>query len=500
MTTPQLTIERPGALALPPVAARVRTLFERDALSIVVIATWTSVLALTMPLLVVQDTFLALVDGRLIAKHGLPHVDTLTYWTLGRSWTDQQWGAQLVLYQLAHHGGLVLAAVAGIACVVAALVAAAVATRKLGASSRSAAIGLLLPLIGYSSLTQVRTQSLALAPFVIVFGLLALDARRPGRRVLLVLPLLVLWANLHGSVALAAGLTALYGLTLLRRPAARRRAALLVVGAPLSVLASPYGLDLIGYYRTMLLHPPLAAFVQEWQPPSVEAATAGFFVSAFLLTALWARHQRVLTSFERWALPLLLVAAMTAVRNAVWFELAAAVSFPVLIDAAWPSQISLTQRVRRVNVLLASCAMCVALIVVAVQFARPATSLLQGRSPAAAAAVAAAAGVHGLVLADDADADWLLWQQPSLTGRVAFDVRFELFTRRELEQISGLRLASPTAWERCGATATVVTFEGSDELRLFRQAGVLAPGYRTIARGALFAAVVQPSPAKPCRL
>jgi hypothetical protein len=496
MTTPQLTADRPGALALPAFTSRLRALVERDALSIVVVAAWTCVLAALVPLLVVQDTFLALVDGRLIAAHGLPHVDTLTYWTLGRPWTDQQWGSHLVLYELARSGGLHLVVLAGIGCVVAALVVATVASRKLGASSRSAAIALLLPLVGYSSLMQVRTQSLALAPFVVVYGLLALDARRPGRRVLLVLPLLAVWANLHGSVALAAGLTALYGLTLVRRPAARTRALLLTVGAPLCVLASPYGLDLVGYYRTMLVSQPFASFIQEWQPPSVQAATAGFFVSAFVVTALWGRHQNILTSFERWALVLLLIGAMTAVRNAVWFELAAAVSFPRLLDAAWPSRIALTRSVRRVNVVLGSVAVAVALVAVTTALLRPVTS----RSPGAAAVVAAAAGNHGLVLADDADADWLLWEQPALAGRVALDIRFELLNRRELGQISGFRLAAPAPWRRCGATARVVTFEGSRELGLFRQAGVLAPGSRTIVRDAGFAAVVQPASGEPCRL
>lgn len=500
MTTPQVTVGRPHPFALPRVAARVRAVLECDALSIVVIATWTIVLAATMSLLVVQDTFLALVDGRLIAKHGLPHVDTLTYWTLGRPWTDQQWGAQLVLYELTEWGGLRLAVLAGIGCVAVALAAAAVAARKLGASPRSAAIALLLPLIGYSSLTQVRTQSLALAPFVVVYALLAQDARRPGRRVLLVLPLLVVWANLHGSVALGAGLVALYGVTLLRSSVARPRGAALLVCAPLCLLVSPYGLDLVGYYRTMLLSPPFAAFVQEWRPPSVETATAGFFVSAFLVTALWSRHYSVLTLFERWALPLLLVAAMTTVRNATWFELAAAVSFPRLLDAAWPSRIVLTKQVRRVNVVLSSSAVSAVALVLGAQSARPAASLQAGRSPAAAAVVAAAAGGHGIVLADDAHADWLLWQEPSLEGRVALDVRFELFDRRELVQISALRLASTLAWERCGSTMKVVTFGSSRELSLVRLAGVLTPGARTIAHGARFAAVAQPALGAPCRL
>jgi hypothetical protein len=63
----------------------------------------------------------------------------------------------------------------------------------------------------------VRTQSFAYPLFAAFLLLLLDDARAPGRRVLLALPLLVLWANIHGSVVLGAALTALYGLLLIRR-------------------------------------------------------------------------------------------------------------------------------------------------------------------------------------------------------------------------------------------------------------------------------------------
>ena len=474
-------------------------MLEHDALSIAVVAAWTSLLGLSMPKLIVQDTWLAFVDGRLIAHHGPPHVDTLTFWSLGSRWIDQQWGAHLALYELAQRGGVRAAVLAGMLCVVIALLSAAVASRKLGASPRSAAIGLLLPLVGAPWLAQVRTQSLALVPFMVVYALLALDARNPGRRVLLVLPLLVVWANLHGSVALAAGLVALYGITLLRHAHARRRAALLVLGAPLALLASPYGIDLVGYYRLMLLHPPLADFVQEWRPPTLGVVTAAFFVSAFATTALWSRHQRVLTSFERWALALLLVGALTAVRNAAWFEFAAAVSFPRLLDAAWPASVA-PLAVGRINLLVGSVATIAAVVVVATHIAPPNGWLGRDWSPAQAAAVAAAAGPYGIVLADDQHADWLLWQQPSLEGRVAYDVRFELFTHRELVQLSRLYEASPSVWDRCGAGAAVVTFRNDVELRRFAEAGVLSRDRRRITQGSQFAAIAQPSPAKPCRL
>lgn len=498
MTTHQLTVPQRGVLSFPAIGSRVRALLEQDVFSVLVIAIWVAILAASLPLLVVQDSFLAFVDGRLIARGGLPHVDTVTYWTLGQRWIDQQWGAHLVLYELARHGVRV-AAVAGVACVGAALTAAAVASRKLGASPRSTAIGSLLPLVCSSWLAQVRTQSLALLPFVVVYALLASDARRPGRRVLLVLPLLVLWANLHGSVALGAGLAALYGLTMLCRPVARGRGLVLVVGAPLCMLASPYGVDLVGYYRTMLVSPPLAAFVQEWKPPVIGIPTLPFFASAFLLTALWARHQRVLTSFERWAIPVLLVGAMAAVRNAVWFELAAVVSLPRLLDALWPSRIVLTPQIRRLNLLLGSAATLLSVSVLGSQLAHPSAPLRDGRSPAAAAAVAAAAGPHGIVLADDLHADWLLWEQPSLVGRVAFDVRFEFFDRRQLQEIVAVQKGLDPVWTRCGVRASVVTLPGATPARSARFQGSFAQGARRVVSTPGFSAVAQTPAGRSCR-
>src|SRR5919197_451468 len=124
--------------ALPSPTVRLRAGWLRlvgdNALPIVALAATAAFLASALPFLLVPDSWLAFVDGRHVAAHGLPHTDTLTAWTLGRPWIDQQWGAQLVLYALAQHGGLRVATAVGAACVVAALAVAAVAARRLGAT------------------------------------------------------------------------------------------------------------------------------------------------------------------------------------------------------------------------------------------------------------------------------------------------------------------------------------------------------------------------------
>jgi hypothetical protein len=469
-----------------------RALLEREALVVVGFAVVVAAVVVSVPFFVIQDSWLSFVDGRLIAQHWLPNVDTLMGWTLGRHWIDQQWGGHLVLYELMHHGGLRVAIAFASACVIVALAVIAFAARRLGASPRSTALVLALPIFAAPWLLQLRTQTLALVPFVLVYALLAFDARRPGRRVLWVLPVLVVWANVHGTVALGVVLAALYGLSLVRHAGSRARGFLLVFGSPLCLLASPYGLSLIAYYRMMLVHPPLAQFVTEWLPPTLSPTTAIFFLTALGVVALMGAHWRVLTSFERWALPLLLLLALTAIRDTTWFAFAAAVALPRLIEAARPSRVELTSAVRRLNLIIGSLALVAILVVSTIVFTRPAHWFEHGRSAADAAAVARAAGTDGIVLADDADADWLLWEQPALAGRIAFDVRFELFNLHELRQIQLLRLGSHPVWKRCGATARVVTFAGAaDETAVVRE-HVLAPGSRTIVRRAMFVAIQQP--------
>jgi hypothetical protein len=505
VTNRVLAPRRPWRRALEPTipgpVVWARGLLEREALPIVVIALWLGLLATALPRLVVGDSWLSFVEGRVVAQHGLPHSDTLSFWSLGRPWIDQQWGAHLALYAAVAHGGLIAALFLVVGFVAMALILIAVATRMLGASPRSAAIGVALPLLGAPWLAQVRAQTLALPFFVAVYALLARDSRSPGRLVFGVLPLLAVWGNLHGSVALGAGLVVLHGLGLVSRKESRGRGTALVLGAPLMVLCSPYGLRLVDYYHLMLFHPPLAKYVVEWKPPMIEGATLAFFVSAFGATALWGGQRKVVTAFERWALPLLLIAALTAVRNGIWFELALAVTLPRLLDGAWPSRIGLTAGVRRVNLVLGSAAVAGLIALFAAQATRGSAWLDTSHPPAAAAAaVAAAAGRDGIVLADDLHADWLLWQEPSLAGRVAYDVRFELFNAHELHELDALETPSRAAWARCGGIASVVTFPSRRFSRLIRAEGVLAPGSRTLYSGEDFVAVTQPAaPLGRCR-
>src|SRR5918995_299450 len=218
---PAVTEFLPASAARPyeprPLHARLagaRALAAREAPLALLLAVYAVVVLRMVPLELVQDSWLTLVSGREVAENGIPRSDSLTVWTKGVSWIDQQWLAPLVFFGAHVLGGLKLVMLLHAAALVGALGMALASARSLGASVRSTwLVGAVCMLIAPWSLAM-RAQSLAIPMFVALVWLLASDSRSPSRRVFLVLPLLVLWANIHGTVTLACALVALRGLTI----------------------------------------------------------------------------------------------------------------------------------------------------------------------------------------------------------------------------------------------------------------------------------------------
>ena len=215
----------------------------------------------------VADSWLTLVSGREVAENGIPKTDTLTVWTKGVPWIDQQWLGQLIFYGAHALGGFKLVMLLHAAALVTALGIALAASRSLGASVKSASLVAAVCMLLAPWALAMRTQTLAIPLFVALLWLLAADSRSPSRRVYLVFPLLVLWANIHGTVTLACALVAVRGVTvaLSRREGPKRLRATLLIALPFAaLLASPYATELVGYYRTVLVSPMMRTFVAEW--------------------------------------------------------------------------------------------------------------------------------------------------------------------------------------------------------------------------------------------
>src|SRR6266545_2505926 len=389
--------------AIPRMRDRIADLLAREPFVLLVLALDALVVTFRLPDFVASDTWLALVSGRDVSRGWIPRHETLTVWSHGRTWVDQQWLGQLSMYGVHAAGGLRLLLLVHGAMLAGAFALALAFARRSGGSSRSVAlVGIVAFFVALPN-SAVRTQVFAYPLFVLVFWLLASQARSPSRRVLLVVPLLVLWANIHGSAVLGAGLVILWAFAEIVRAGRRAvfwrfrlRAAALAAAAPLCLLVSPYGLALPGYYHDVLGSGAFRDIVSEWHA----------------------------TTFpEQWPF------------------------FVLALDELWPTGEAPLRR--RVNLSLSLGALAVCVGAFGVATARPAGWVGRNYPAQAAVDAVAVAAKHDpalLVFSNERYADWLLWKLPSLRGRVAFDARFELLTNDQLQAISRFRNQSSAQW------------------------------------------------------
>lgn len=440
------------------------------------------------------DSWLALVDGRYVAAHGLPHRDTMTVIGAGARWIDQQWLAQLAEYELYRLGGLALLGVVNVLAFALPFVAAVVVARRHGA--RFVALAPILPIAALLAFParEVRTQDLAIPFFVAVAALLSADSRAPSRRVWWCLPVITAWANLHGTVSLGVALVALRGVTvaarhrhaLRHRPSAWLRPIGLIVGAPAAALVTPYGTAMVDYYRSTMGSSTLRQWVSEWQPLSSQPVLAVGVLAIVVLTIwAWRRRWDHTTAWEKLAMVMLTAGSVVVVRNVVFLALGAIITVaPALNPPSRPrSNEPVSPRLRRrLNGGLLAASVLALVLTAASALSRPDAALqTSGTSPAVTTAVAwATANDPSIrVLADGTLSDWLLWKDPSLTGRLAADARFEIYTPAQLNRFETTIFDLSGRWRAGAVGYRVVVLAKSADTSTMR-ALLREPGHRVL--------------------
>ncbi|MGZ8701371.1 MAG: hypothetical protein ACXWZY_03650 [Gaiellaceae bacterium] len=443
---------------------------RRNAQTVTALALYGVALGFALALEFIQDTWLAIAGGRDIAHHGLPWHERLTVAAHGQSWVDQQWLGKLFLYFTANVGGVRLLAVVHIAVMLAALLAAVTVARRRGASDAAVFWVVIAVLPSAPWGWQLRSQTLAYPLFIAVLAIVTSERLKPSTRVLACVPLLVLWANVHGSVTLGAVLVAAVGVIegwrAVRDGATGRRllAAVVMFLLPLGCLfASPYGFHLLRYYQKLLANPLMSQYVDEWRAPTFRTALIFF---ALVAVVLWlvSRHGRILTPMERFALLLTTVAGFTTIRGIVWFGLVAIVVVPKLLDAR------LNRKEERPSspLLVGLAALCVgvALVVLGTRLAQLPNALAASHpDPAARIVSTLANGDPSLtVFASERYADWLLWKEPQLSGRLVYDIRFELFDSKRFAQLADFHVQGERRDEITAGARLLVLDASADAL------------------------------------
>jgi hypothetical protein len=492
----------------------------------------------------VNDTYFNLVSGRWIAEHGLPRTDTLTVAGAGRAWTDAQWLAHLVFYEAWRLGGdpMVAAVTAGAVALSFAILYATMLMR--GVAPARAVLWTLGAVFLVVPNSTPRAQTLC---FPLFAGLVYLIARQVGRRWspvdLGVLGLLIVWANLHGSVMLGIGIAVIWSSLRAARLARRglvrdaRLVLLTVPIVPLCVFATPYPpAAVLTYYRSIIRNPVIATYSAEWQHAQAGGVSVFFWITvagAALVVGVAALRGRVVPPRFPLAMTVILVPlGVLAIRYQVWAAFpiallcaevaeraapaeagddrlsrmmvpvgtailviagvgaAAGASVPALLGmvlagglltaAAWTSD-AVGRRTRAAAV--AALAVCVAIATVQVT-AKPAQAFSSRVSPSAVDVAAAYMDDHPgtIALADELTAPQLLWQHPELAGRVGFDTRFEIYRQPALRRYFRWVTGAPN-WQLELAGQQVVVLSPSQNPGLAdRMTGV--PGWRVIARDA----------------
>jgi hypothetical protein len=267
-----------------------------------------------------SDTYWHLRAGQEIWRtHHVPLVETWSHTAAGRFWPNHEWLWQAVSYGLYRLGGMPLLS-AGAAAIVAA--AFALAYRMMVGAPVTRFVLMVLGVPICACVWALRPQIVSLALLALLVTLLVRERHRW-------LPLLfVLWANVHGAVALgvavlaAAAALAVVTAARSRQPDDKRRAMVLAVNVPIAAALTaltPMGTRLWSFIAESI-HRSQKTVIAEWMPayPNGPVEIAFWVLALAFVVLLWKRWRRLDTWSDRvsvLAAVVVLPLAIRAVRN-----------------------------------------------------------------------------------------------------------------------------------------------------------------------------------------
>jgi hypothetical protein len=239
--------------------------------------------------LVDPDTYWHIETGRWIwTKLEFPRSDIFSHTAFGMPWTNMEWLSQIIFYfsyaLLGWHGTVILTALAVTLTVVMMYV---LLTRRLRAT---VALGVTAVALAFASIHYLARPHMLSFP-VLIFWVAALakscdENRSPS---ILLLPLMTLWANLHGAFTFGLLLTAGFGFEAVFSAAVADRWRIAIrwlaflLGATLASCFTPYGYQyLVETYNVLNLGVVLATN-SEWRPLNADSE---YFQEAVLLILL----------------------------------------------------------------------------------------------------------------------------------------------------------------------------------------------------------------------
>jgi len=245
-----------------------------------------AVLAFAEPDIADPDLWGSMAMGRETLLRGWPPAqDPFAYVPTLKPFVYHEWLSGVVFYLLLEYFGSAALKVLMIALGLLTVGCAARAGRRLGASYLSLLVVLMIALLsmqpGYS---PIRAQAFTWLFFALFILLLEEGEHGRGRLLLLIPPLTVVWANLHGGFVAGIGLVVLYIVSRLLRGDRPWRLLGICLASVLGTLINPYGLRYWRYLHEALLLP--RPRITEWASLRFDLGTDWAFKALLLLAAL----------------------------------------------------------------------------------------------------------------------------------------------------------------------------------------------------------------------
>ena len=318
-----------------------------------------SLAALIATLQSVDLTYHLRAGSEILDTRAIPAIDTWTFTASGLPWTDQQWGAQVLLagvYHLASWTGLVLLRAVFVAVVFGCLFEA---SRRRGLGVRHAAWLTLAAFAVAAAALSLRPQLFGMAFFAVVLLLVA-DRRAHPRR-LWIAPLIVLvWANIHGSFFLGPIVLGLAWLEDMHDRAAGGHVALWVaMTSAVAASLTPLGPAVWSYAVGLSTNPEVTQRITEWQRTSPgDVPGLLFYASAAAVALLLFRRGRATPWPTLVWLGLFFIIGAYAARGIGWWALGALLPVAGMLSQGPADRPSAPERpaplvIRRLNTVIA---------------------------------------------------------------------------------------------------------------------------------------------------
>ena len=222
------------------------------------------------------DYFWHVTAGGWMADNGrVPNADPFSFTWAGQPWTPHEWLSELLMYWLVDGLGRTAATFVWGLFPAAIVAAQAAMLARQGVSVRAFAAPAVLTGLVITPYVTLRPQAISwLLLSLLVWFMWELRPDRP-RRALLLIPLFVLWANLHGVYVIGLGVVLVYciftilGRTPMAQAGAKAWMAAGALGAVAASVVTPAGpIGILYPLRYVELSDWGLANIQEWQSPS----------------------------------------------------------------------------------------------------------------------------------------------------------------------------------------------------------------------------------------